>query len=155
VPAAAVPVNPACTECRGKGCNFCAQGAPGAVPASYAAVETIPTAVFPPGGGGNSYSLGAATSRRDPWERFSWASLPQQYKQVRALFPCVQATPLEGRPGAFRLTLAFHITQKTITRGRIGSPLGTPKAAGMALPQHPGNASGSLLHTRNLRPHPA
>ena len=35
-------------------------------------VETIPTAV--------PYSVGANTSRRDPWEKFSWASLPQEYK---------------------------------------------------------------------------
>lgn len=35
-------------------------------------VETIPTAV--------PYSVGANTSRQDPWEKFSWASLPQEYK---------------------------------------------------------------------------
>ena len=35
-------------------------------------VETIPTAV--------PYSVGANTSSRDPWEKFSWASLPQEYK---------------------------------------------------------------------------
>jgi hypothetical protein len=42
------------------------------IPVGGGGVETIPTAV--------PYSVGAQTSQRDPWEKFSWASLPQEYK---------------------------------------------------------------------------
>jgi hypothetical protein len=48
-------------------------GAPAqGVPYGCSNEEFVPTAV--------PYSVGAATSRRDPWEQFSWASLPKEYK---------------------------------------------------------------------------
>ena len=81
------------------------------------------------------YNPGANTSRRDPWEQFSWASLPQAYKNVRP--PPATCIVLQRSAASLTPRASPH------TR-RTGSPSATRSRAGTALrlrPGHPGPAA--------------
>ena len=85
-------------------------------------VDVVPTAVV--------YNVGSTTSRRDPWERFSWASLPNEYKNVsvrhtRCTGSFVRCHGLFFAPfigGQFNpdASLAHRTGSQSATRNKVG-----------------------------------